>query len=123
MKKYSVILLFLICTVNLWAQSEFPLVQNFFPQTYKANSKNWDMVQDSAGLIYFANNDGVLIYNGGTWQTIKTLNPVRSLCLAPNNQVLVGCKEDFGVIKPNENGILSFLSYLSLLGNDSFIFN
>ncbi len=34
------------------------------PADYEADRQNWDAVQDSSGVLYVANSDGVLVYDG-----------------------------------------------------------
>ena len=41
-----------------------PLIQSFNPEEYQASVQNWDILQDSLGLVYIANGRGLLIYNG-----------------------------------------------------------
>ena len=63
-------------------------------------------MQDKNGVMFFANLNGVLIYNGRDWQTIQLPNEenVFSLSLNTNNQVFVGAENEFGYLIQNFNG-------------------
>ena len=41
-----------------------PFVRNFGKSDYNADTQNWGICQDSRGFIYFANNDGLLSFDG-----------------------------------------------------------
>ncbi|UJH92758.1 hypothetical protein LZ575_10130 [Antarcticibacterium sp. 1MA-6-2] len=56
------------------AQQLTPPIQNYTSLEYSAASQNWDLAIDSTGIIYAANNDGLLIYDGQQWE----LNKLRS---------------------------------------------
>ncbi len=94
-----------------------PYLQDYTAKDYQANSIVWMMAQDSRGLMYMANNDGVLTYDGSRWALIPTDNPVRALAVATGDKVYVGCKGDFGVLERNERGELVFVSYKKRLTN------
>lgn len=42
-----------------------PYIQNYLPEDYgNAYPQTWGVVQDSLGILYFANGTGVLMYDG-----------------------------------------------------------
>ena len=43
------------------------LIQNFSVDDYKASCQNWDVAVSYTGLLYVANNSGLLTYDGNTW--------------------------------------------------------
>ena len=93
-----------------------PLVSvHYAPQEYEQQPTNWGVVQDSRGLIYAANNDGILQYDGSTWRLIPTVTNtvVRSLAVSPDDTVYAGTQGDFGYLKPDSSGSLR---YVSLVG-------
>lgn len=81
-------------------------ITNFSPSNYKASDQNWSSVQDKNGIMFFANLNGVLIYNGRDWQTIQLPNEenVFSLAINSDNQVFVGAENEFGCLIQNANG-------------------
>lgn len=41
-----------------------PPVTNFQKRIYQAGTQSWDIAQDAHGMLYFANNEGLLQYDG-----------------------------------------------------------
>ena len=72
------------------------------------------MVQDQRGVIYVGNNDGVLIYDGVQWRTIRMANgsAVRSLDVDSSGTVYVGARGEFGYLAADESGALRYASLL-----------
>src|SRR5690242_2200201 len=94
---------FLICAayVSAHAQSSspgLPFIRNFQAEQYKAGLQNFNIVQDRRGLIYVANNYGLLEYDGDQWRTygVKSGTKVRSLAIDGRGRIYVGCQGDFG---------------------------
>ncbi|MDX1684871.1 MAG: triple tyrosine motif-containing protein [Saprospiraceae bacterium] len=94
--------------------SGLPVVRSFEKLQYGAGTQNWDIVQDSAGRMYFANNDGLLIFNGSNWQLYRLPNKTIARALEVNNKnkVYVGGQNEVGYFSPDSSGKLSFTSFL-----------
>ena len=111
MKSIITIILCLAAKVFFAQDAEY-FVNNYLPADYNAGNTNFAIVQDADGRIYSANDNGVLIYNGITWQLIKvgSEETVVSLC-AYNNQIFYGTDNgDFGIVKLQDNGKFYALS-------------
>ncbi|MGD2089251.1 MAG: hypothetical protein PVH61_23945 [Candidatus Aminicenantes bacterium] len=52
------------------AEQGFKNIKNFTSLDYDLLSQNWCITRDTRGVIYAANQGGVLEYDGVTWQTI-----------------------------------------------------
>jgi signal transduction histidine kinase/ligand-binding sensor domain-containing protein/ActR/RegA family two-component response regulator len=104
--------LFLICLqMPIFAhQTGMPYITNFPPDAYKASSQNWSIVQDKRGVMFFANNNGVLEFDGTEWRFISMPNTVRSLAIDNNGRIFVGADGDFGYIQPDSSGTYHFQS-------------
>ncbi len=92
-------------------------IQNYEARLYDAHPQNWDIVQDSKGLIYVANNYGLLEFDGREW-TIFPSEPgrsVRSLDIDHNDRIYYGASGCFGFMEPDGNGRLVYHSLLPLL--------
>ncbi len=50
---------------------EVPAIVAYDTKDYNAASQNWDIDQDCNGLTYIANSNGVLIFNGLSWQLVQ----------------------------------------------------
>lgn len=80
------------------------------PPEYQQDPQNWGVVQDDRGLIYVANNDGVLEYDGERWRLIPTTTGSFVRSLAADSLVFVGAKGDFGYLRPDSMGVLHYKS-------------
>ncbi|MBL6447133.1 hypothetical protein JMN32_12495 [Fulvivirga sp. 29W222] len=89
-------------------------IHNYNRSDYQASISNFDIIQGHDGMMYAANFDGVLIYNGSWWEFNAIPSNAIASCIAKdlNNRIYVGSKEDFGFLKPLKNGQLSFTSLL-----------
>lgn len=91
------------------------LVSNFAPRDMNAGTQNWDFVQSQDGLIYIANRDGILEFDGSEWRQISVTKqtPLRSLAIDGDNTVYAGAVGEFGYLTPDSIGRLSFVSLSS----------
>ncbi|HCX99079.1 MAG TPA: hypothetical protein DG754_02980, partial [Bacteroidales bacterium] len=87
--------------------------KNFSHGDYGAHFQNWAVIQDLRGLIYAANNSGVLEYDGTTWRLIS-INGVTARCLDTdsNGQIWVGGQDEIGFLAPDS---LGYMVYNSLI--------
>ena len=106
--------LFLNAQNNGQYEIGLPFVRNYYPKEYKAYSQNWGCVQDSRGVLYFANGNGVLEYDGTHWTLIKITNEytVSAIAIDENNRIYVGSSCEFGYLATNKNGKLEYVSLL-----------
>ncbi|MEQ8324825.1 MAG: SpoIIE family protein phosphatase [Vicingaceae bacterium] len=90
---------------------QLPVV-NYTSKSYKASPQNWAIAQAPNGLMYFGNNEGVLVYDGKQWDHIPTFNEsaVRALDIGPQGKVYVGGVGDFGFISSDAHGKLVYVS-------------
>jgi signal transduction histidine kinase/ligand-binding sensor domain-containing protein len=89
-----------------------PFIQNFPANLYKAHPQNFSVVQDSRGILYFGNTDGVLEFDGVNWRLIKLPNDftVRELAVDESDKIYVSGVGNFGYLKTDENGKLTYFS-------------
>lgn len=91
-------------------ESGMAFIRNYKPWEYKASQQNWMTVQDHRGIMYFANNDGLLEYDGVNWRLFK-LPGVRSLAIEKStNLIYLGLENDIGYVKPDSTGNYQFHS-------------
>ena len=79
---FAILFVLLPNTVNSQVKSTgLPLINNFTRTTYKASTQNWDITQNTLGFVYFANNDGLLEFDGQHWKVYSVPNKsiVRSI--------------------------------------------
>ena len=111
------VLLFIAANKGV-AQSNIgmPIIKNYLKETYQGGLQTWEIQQDKSGKLYFANNDGLLVFDGTNWQKISVGNNtiVRSL-LIDEERIYAGSQGDFGFFKPNSDGMLAYFSLKRLL--------
>lgn len=97
------------------------IVKNYSKQEYGAGRQNWDIVQQSNGMLYFANNMGILQFDGLFWNEYKMPNNsiVRSLAVDSADIVYVGASNEFGFLRPNNRGKLQYHSLSQKLPPES----
>lgn len=109
MKKWCLILFATQLVIKSATAQDFTF-KNYSTKDFNAHPYMWDAVEDELGRIYFANNDGVLRFDGKNWLTIKTPNPVRHLLIDKLGQIYVACLGDFGAIEFKNNGGYEYVS-------------
>ena len=102
---------------NLFAQNTIgiPDIINFKKVSYKAGLQNWDFKQDKKGIIYVANNEGMLSFDGNNWQLHPLPNKtiVRSLEIIGDSIIYAGGQGELGYFKADKSGRLKYTSLLS----------
>lgn len=84
--------------------------EHYAPPEYEQDAQNWGVAQDDRGVIYVANNHGVLEYDGERWRLIPTSTGSFVRSLAVDSSVYVGAKGDFGYLAPDSLGVLRYSS-------------
>lgn len=94
-----------------------PEISNYSKGDYGAGSQNWAIEQDSNGIIYVANNEGLLSFDGTYWKNYPLPNKtiVRSLGIGSDNRIYVGGQDEIGFFSPDKNGTLTYHSLRNLL--------
>ncbi|MBT1687964.1 ligand-binding sensor domain-containing protein [Dawidia soli] len=111
----ALLLIVSVHTAHPQAQSPFsglPFTRNFQPGDYKGGIQNWAIAQNRLGLIYIANNFGLLEFDGDQWQTYGVRNgtKVRSVAIDARGRIYVGGQGDFGFFFPDQQGRLVYTS-------------
>lgn len=94
-----------------------PEIRNFGKQQYRAGSQNWQIERNSLNFMYFANNNGLLEFDGSHWELYGLPNPsiIRSIKIDKNDRIYIGQQNEFGYMEPDEKGRLSYHSLSSEL--------
>ncbi|HVF96760.1 MAG TPA: triple tyrosine motif-containing protein [Flavisolibacter sp.] len=94
-----------------------PDIINYSKGTYGGGLQNWDIEQDKNGIIYIANNEGLLSFDGRYWVLYPLPNKtiVRSVKIGTDNRVYVGGQDELGYFEPNQNGKLVYTSLVSFI--------
>ncbi|MFQ5641331.1 MAG: histidine kinase dimerization/phospho-acceptor domain-containing protein, partial [bacterium] len=77
-------------------------VKNFSFKEYGAAPQNWGITQDKNGLMYFANNEGLLEFDGSSWRLLKPLKnaTIFSVAIDSAGYLYVGGYDEFGYFPP-----------------------
>lgn len=124
MNKYTTLVLFsailsLLSPLIGGAQSVnlgTPPVLNFPKQSFQGGAQTWDIDDDEEGVVWFANNAGLLEYDGAHWRIYPLPNAtiVRSV-RASAGRVYVGGQDEFGFFAPDQGGRLQYHSLIGFL--------
>ncbi|RPE00936.1 regulator [Aureibaculum marinum] len=95
-----------------------PKIKNFTKKDYNAGTQNWQIDQDTIGNFYFANNNGLLQFDGNSWELYKIPNSlnIRSVKYdEKSGRIYVGGYNQFGYFEPDRMGKLRYNSLVSLI--------
>jgi ligand-binding sensor domain-containing protein/DNA-binding CsgD family transcriptional regulator len=109
--------LFSITAVHAQTTIGLPAIRNYRSADYKASTQIYDVNQDKNGILYFANEDGLLTFDGSFWKVYPMPNhtPIRSLAIDAVGKIYVGGQDEVGYFYPNQFGVLKFHSIKQLL--------
>ena len=124
LKKKVLLILFIFSVLHISANSCFigtPFVRNFQRSEYLAGSQTWDIQQGLNGMMYFANNDGLLEFDGINWNIYKLPNSsiLRSIENGPDNKLFAGGYDELGYFQIGEMGGAKYYSLLSLMPEEN----
>jgi hypothetical protein len=72
---FNFIMLSLLLALSSFVYSQdLPPIVKYNSSTYNAGNQNWMISQDENQYIYFANNEGLLEFNGSNWELYKSPN-------------------------------------------------
>lgn len=108
------LVLMLLCPSIVMAQNPlgFPLVNNYNKVVFQGGSRTWDIKQDSRGIMYFANNEGLITFDGKYWKryTLPNQTILRSIFIDDNDRVYVGGQGEFGYFEAAQGEGLQYTS-------------
>ncbi len=118
--KHIIFLYCLFISLTLVSQSTnigTPFTTNYLNKVYDAGTQNWDIQQHPNGFLFFANNNGLLQFDGTNWQTFLLPNKTiaRSLHISTNGKIYIGGQGEFGYFEPTEVGQLIYHSLLDII--------
>ena len=89
-----------------------PFTRYYSSQEYKGGIQNYAITQDQSGMLFVANNYGLLEHDGTSWRRYALPNgaKTRHVQVDQNGLVYVSGQGDFGVFIPDDLGRLIFTS-------------
>lgn len=119
MCRFAFLLILIIFNSTLNSQNTIglPDIINYSKSIYKAGAQNRQIKQDKNGVLYFANNEGVLSFDGKFWKVFSLPNRsiVRSIEFGPDNRLYVGGQDEFGYFSTAANGEPQFQSLKEII--------
>jgi hypothetical protein len=115
-------LIFLLALQSM-AQTYSPLGHHFITNAsakqYKLNPQNFGVCQDNRGIMYFANDGGVLEYDGETWRTIKVpTQRTYAIQKSTSGNIYVGALNDFGILVSDKKFGIQYRSLAKQVQNE-----
>jgi ligand-binding sensor domain-containing protein/DNA-binding CsgD family transcriptional regulator len=94
-----------------------PDIVNFDKHVYNAGAANRNIAQDINGIMYFANNEGLLSFDGTYWKLYPLPNKtiVRSIAIGKDRKIYIGGQDEIGYFSPDKHGNLLYSSLKALL--------
>ncbi|HEY9184589.1 MAG TPA: LuxR C-terminal-related transcriptional regulator [Salegentibacter sp.] len=118
-KLLNSLIIMMLVIVSGFSQQLTPPIQNYSSRDYEAASQNWDIDIDEQGIIYIANNQGLLSYDGQRWKlhALKTGSIVRSV-YTHGNRIYTGSYKEFGYWSRDSTGSLKYNSLTHLIDKE-----
>ena len=94
---------------------KIPLKSHFSSEIYNGSIQNWSFDQDANGILYVANNEGLIEFDGNEWSKYKVplSTKIRAVRVDHQNRVFVGGQNQLGYFKNTEKGF----EFTSLIDN------
>ncbi|TVR12704.1 MAG: hypothetical protein EA391_14915 [Balneolaceae bacterium] len=89
-------------------------IQVYDPDSHGFFRQNWSALQDSSGILYFGNSDGIVQFNGTRWSSthVPSGNAAFSL-IRYNDTIHWAGNGDFGYLAPDSLNVFTPVSLLS----------
>lgn len=97
-----------------------PFIVNYQRSEYKAGNQTWDILQGMNGMMYFANNDGLLEFDGHYWNVYPLSNKstLRSIESGPDGIIYAGGYNELGYYKIGKMGGVTYFSLMDSIPID-----
>jgi len=115
--------LVLLLTASLSAQVKSigsPIIRNYTRSDYQAGSQTWAVEQGENGMMYFANNNGLLEFDGYYWKVYPLANKsvVRSIKHGNNGLLYAGGFNEIGYYELGDMGGAVYNTLTNLIPED-----
>lgn len=120
MKALCTILFTLLSTLSVYAQEGGYFLTHYADGEQEMNNVNFDIAQDSRGVIFIANRSGIIQFDGTSWEKIKTPSSVFTLAFDTDNQLYTGGVNGFGMIGSDKENYQKYISIGDSSATDIF---
>lgn len=115
LKRFTTILVLTAFCAYVSAQQNGYLIRNYLPKEYGGYSQIWKIQQDKNGLMYLAGTSNVFIYDGVTWDKVKTKQGAATRQIAYDSSsgtVYCGAVSDLGYLQRAFDGKWMYISLM-----------
>lgn len=108
-KQIATCLVTFLASVEVQAIWQMP-VANYLQSEYQAGTQNWQITQHQNDWLYFANNYGLLEFDGSRWSLYGIWNSsaIRSICVDEIGDIYVGGNNEYGRFNNDASGKLTY---------------
>ncbi|SFE59475.1 triple tyrosine motif-containing protein [Thermophagus xiamenensis] len=118
MAKKTLSLIFYLCFVSLVRPNpvEYGIsdIQYYSRQEYRGDRQNWNISQADNGLLYFANNGGLLEFDGTHWRMLPShpnlMNNLTRSVFVDKGRIYIGAADEFGFYSKDSTGNFQYQS-------------
>ncbi|TFV94124.1 regulator [Algoriphagus kandeliae] len=113
MRQWLISFLFFVYSWQVVAQAPgLPFSKFYSTIEYQGGIQNFAFTQSTSGLIYVANNFGLLEYDGSEWRRYSLPNStkIRDVAIDETGNIYVSGQAEFGFFKPDQKGYLTYHS-------------
>ncbi|HNP17611.1 MAG TPA: ATP-binding protein [Fulvivirga sp.] len=121
MRRLYILIYTLLSASNVFAQVQDSVyIKNFSTGDYKAASINYSGIMDENGLLYFANENGILEYDGSEWEIIPIINfsATYSIKISDAGRFYIGGQNEFGYIDHDSLNNYKYTSLRNIVPED-----
>ena len=123
MKRVFLVIVFLgFVSRILDAQPGHYFLSHYKPGNDNISNVSYDIHQSRSGILYFANQKGVLQFDGRNWNLVQLRGAVYTLTSSSDDQIFAGGTSGFGRIGLNGQNHLAYLPLSDSLPNAKNIF-
>lgn len=110
--KNRLVILSLLAALSIFdmdAAWQLPIT-NYTQQEYQAGTQTWQIKEQQNEWMYFANNYGLLEYDGVNWQIYGIWNSttIRAIEIDGKGDIYVGGANEYGVFSPDNQGKMEY---------------
>ncbi|WP_304069055.1 triple tyrosine motif-containing protein [Pedobacter glucosidilyticus] len=94
-----------------------PYIENYAKAVYQAGNQNWGITKDERNIMYYGNSEGLLSFDGRSWQLHRLPNKliVRSVAADKKGKIFTGAFGELGYWTYNDKAILKYQSLTHLI--------
>jgi AraC family chitin signaling transcriptional activator len=118
-KSFLKVLFFYIAFTALSFAQDLPPIVKYTQNSYAAGNQNWMVTQDKNNFLFFANNEGLLEFNGSVWTLYPSPNEtiMRSVKVV-GDRIYTGSYMEFGYWKREPTNQLKYYSLSKKIKSD-----